>query len=110
MYLLNKEHVILTCLRQYNAFIPSLVVIKRVLKKREKYCYESKNPKNYSEKAFQWNIKTKEYIMTSQNKEKFHEDPMKTQSKTSTLFKARKKAREKFAIDFEFFWANHSAW
>ena len=51
--------------------------------------------------------------MTSQNKEKFHEDPMKTQSKTSTLFKAR----EKFAIDFnftsdwrEFFWANHNAW
>ena len=35
--------------------------------------------------------KTKEYIMTSQNKEKFHEDPMKTQSKTSTLFKAREK-------------------
>ena len=29
--------------------------------------------------------------MTSQNKEKFHEDPMKTQSKTSTLFKAREK-------------------
>ena len=61
--------------------------------------------------------KTKEYIMTSQNKEKFHEDPMKTQNKTSTLFKARKKVREKFAIDFnfttdwrEFFWANHSAW
>ena len=36
--------------------------------------------------------------MTSQNKEKFHEDPMKTQSKTSTLFKARKKARENLQL------------
>lgn len=43
--------------------------------------------------SFSMEHKTKEYIMTSQNKEKFHEDPMKTQSKTSTLFKAREKAR-----------------
>ena len=67
--------------------------------------------------SFSMEHKTKEYIMTSQNKEEFHEDPVKPQSKTSTLFNAREKAREKFAIDFnfttdwrEFFWANHSAW
>ena len=43
--------------------------------------------------SFSMKHKTKEFIMTSQNKEKFNEDPMKTQSKTSTLFKAREKAR-----------------